>query len=185
MSRRKNFPFIYFKGNKKSFPRVSKDKMQLCQCSFGRSPGQRETSEDLSPPLLPQSSFEGPRETCLHGDRSDQSERGETSIWQLRCDPRWEKPVGFHGSTVPVPESPSLAPRPPRRCCRSLCHSPPPRRPTPRWPSGPRRQTSESGHCRHRGSRSLDPSAAPGSENEGGRRWRCDGCHSHINAAAL
>lgn len=180
MSRRKNVPFIYFKGNKKSFPRVSKDKMQLCQCSFGHL-----TSEDLSPPLFPQSSLRAPGRHVFTGTGQTKVRGGETSIWQLRCDPRWETPIGFHGSTVPVPGSPSLAPRPPRRCCRSFCHlrstptPPPPRRPTPHWPSGPRHQTSESGHCHHRGSRSLDPSAAPGSENEGWRRWRCDGCHSH------
>lgn len=190
MSRRKNFPFIYFKGNTKSFPRVSKDKMQLCLCAFGRSPGQRETSEDLSPPLFPQSSLRAPGRHVFTGTVQTKVRGGKTSTWQLRCDLRWEKPIGFHGSTVPVPESPSLAPRPPRRCCRSFCHlrstpTPRPRRPTPRWRSGPRRQTSESGHCRRRGSRSLDPSAAPGSGNEGWRRWRCEGCHSRINAAAL
>lgn len=166
---RKNFPFIDFKGNKKSFPKCTK---QLCPYSFSRCPGLRESSEHWSP-SVPLSHLhtvlsEGLRKTCPRGDGSDQSERAGEG--QLRYDPRWEKPTGCHGSTAPELGSPALAPGPPLRCCPSCCPwrsgpSPPPRCLMPRWPPGPGRQSSKSGHCRYRDSRNRDPSAAPGSEN--------------------
>lgn len=166
---RKNFPFIDFQGNKKSFPKCT---TQLCPYSFSCCPGLRESSEHWSP-SVPLSHLhtvlsESMRKTCPRRNSSGQSERAGEG--QLRYDPRWEKPTGSHGSTAPEPGSPALAPGPPLRCCPSCCPwcsspSPPPCCSTPRWPPGPGRQSSKSGHCRYRDSRNRDPSAAPGSEN--------------------
>lgn len=47
----KSFPLVYFKGKKKSFPRVAKGTMQRCPCSFSRCPGLREISDHWSLPV--------------------------------------------------------------------------------------------------------------------------------------
>lgn len=126
---------------------------------------------------------EGLRETCPRRDGSGQSERGGKK-GQLRYDPRWEKPIGYHGSTAPDPGSPALAPGPPLRCCPSFCYlrsgpTPPPCCQTPHWPPGPPHQMSKSGRCRYRDSRNHDPSAAPGSENDRGREDGVMHVHTH------